>query len=107
MRARYGETPAPNGTQFGRSLLLARRLVEAGVSVVTQCFSGWDTHRENFLSLRGMLPRLDRALHALVTDLDERGMLEDFVSARADRRQQACQQLTWVLLTSAEFRFNH
>ena len=77
IRNRYGEGAAPNGTRFGRSLLLARRLVEAGVSVVTQCFSGWDTHRENFISLRGMLPPLDRALAALVTDLDERGLLSD------------------------------
>jgi hypothetical protein len=77
IRTHYGEKAAPNGTQFGRSLLLARRLVEAGVSVVTQCFSGWDTHRENFSSLRGMLPPLDQALHALITDLDERGMLSD------------------------------
>jgi hypothetical protein len=77
IRARYGEKAAPNGTQFGRSLLLARRLVEAGVSVVTQCFSGWDTHQQNFIALRGMLPPLDQALHALITDLEQRGMLGD------------------------------
>jgi uncharacterized protein (DUF1501 family) len=45
--------------------------------VVTQCFSGWDTHRANFSSLRGMLPPLDQALYGLVTDLDERGLLSD------------------------------
>jgi hypothetical protein len=77
LRARYGERACPNGTQPGRSLLLARRLVEAGVSVVTQCFSGWDTHRDNFISLRGMLPPLDQALYGLITDLDERGLLSD------------------------------
>ena len=77
IRTRYGEKASPNGTQFGRSLLLARRLVEAGVSVVTQCFSGWDTHRDNFRDLRGLLPPLDRALYALLTDLDERGLLGD------------------------------
>jgi hypothetical protein len=77
IRARYGEGACPNGTQCGRSLLLARRLVEAGVSVVTQCFSGWDTHRENFSMLRGMLPPLDQALYGLITDLDERGLLAD------------------------------
>jgi uncharacterized protein (DUF1501 family) len=77
IRARYGERACPDGTRPGRSLLLARRLVEAGVSVVTQCFSGWDTHRANFSSLRGMLPPLDQALYGLVTDLDERGLLSD------------------------------
>jgi hypothetical protein len=77
MRARYGAGTFPNGTCPGRSLLLARRLVEAGVSVVTQCFSGWDTHRENFSALRGMLPPLDHALHGLVTDLEERGLLSE------------------------------
>jgi uncharacterized protein (DUF1501 family) len=77
IRARYGEGACPNGTRCGRSLLLARRLVEAGVSVVTQCFSGWDTHRENFSTLRGMLPPLDQALYGLITDLDERGLLAD------------------------------
>lgn len=77
IRARYGERASSHGVPIGRSLLLARRLVEAGVSVVTQCFSGWDTHRENFISLRGMLPQLDQALYGLITDLDERGMLSD------------------------------
>jgi hypothetical protein len=77
IRTRYGERACSNGTRPGRSLLLARRLVEAGVSVVTQCFSGWDTHRENFTSLRDMLPRLDQALYGLITDLDERGLLAD------------------------------
>jgi len=62
-------------------LLEARRLIEAGVSVVTACFTagGWDTHRTNFATLRQMAPPLDQALYALVTDLDERGLLEDVI----------------------------
>src|ERR1700685_31349 len=72
IRARYGEGADRNGTRPGRSLLLGRRLVEAGVSVVTQCFSGWDTHRANFIALRGMLPALDQALYGLINDLAER-----------------------------------
>ena len=36
---------------------------------------GWDTHRTNFQTLRKLLPALDQALHALVTDLDDRGLL--------------------------------
>jgi Protein of unknown function (DUF1501) len=77
VRARYGEGAFPDGTRPGRSLLLARRLVEAGVGVVTQCLSGWDTHRDNFSTLRGSLPPLDRALYGLISDLDERGLLSE------------------------------
>src|SRR5262249_11848369 len=50
---------------------------EAGVSVVTVGVHSWDTHLNNFSQLRQMLPVLDRALAALVTDLDERGLLQD------------------------------
>jgi len=61
-------------------LLQARRLVEAGVSVVTVCVFGagpWDTHRANFSTLRELLPPLDQALTALIVDLEERGLLQD------------------------------
>lgn len=78
-RARYGEGAYQYGPHPGRSLLLARRLVEAGVSVVTACVHSWDTHQSNFKQLRGMLPALDQALHALVTDLAARGLLDDVV----------------------------
>ncbi len=61
----------------GRALLQARRLVEAGVSVVTVAFHDWDTHRYNFTTLRQLLPPLDQALTALITDLAERGLLQD------------------------------
>lgn len=77
VRARYGEGPFRLGPHPGRSLLLARRLVEAGVSVVTVGVHNWDTHRENFATLRELLPAVDRALHALITDLDDRGLLGD------------------------------
>jgi hypothetical protein len=77
MRERYGEGPYRHGPHPGRSLLLARRLVEAGVSVVTVGVHNWDTHRDNFSTLRELVPPLDRALAALVTDLDERGLLGD------------------------------
>lgn len=78
-RIRYGEGPYRHGPHPGRSLLLARRLIEAGVSVVTVGVHNWDTHRENFRSLREMLPALDRALSALVVDLADRGLLDDMV----------------------------
>ena len=78
-RERYGEGPFRHGPHPGRSLLLARRLIEAGVSVVTVGVHNWDTHRENFLTLREQIPALDKALYALITDLAERGLLEDVV----------------------------
>lgn len=66
---------------FGRSLLIARRLVEAGVPVV-QATMGivqtWDTHVANFPSLRDrLLPPLDQAVSTLLDDLKTRGLLEE------------------------------
>jgi uncharacterized protein (DUF1501 family) len=59
------------------SFLKARRLVEAGVSVVTLATGGWDTHGGNFTSMRKQLPRIDQGIHALVTDLHARGLEKD------------------------------
>jgi hypothetical protein len=79
VRERYGRT------QFGQSLLLARRLVEAGVPIV-QANMGivqtWDTHTDNWGKLKNpLLPWLDQALTALVDDLDDRGLLDDTLVA--------------------------
>ena len=63
----------------GRWLLQARRLVEAGVSVVTYSMGAWDTHRYNFETMRQMLPPLDQAVSTLILDLEERGLLDDTV----------------------------
>jgi uncharacterized protein (DUF1501 family) len=60
-----------------RKLLLARRLIEAGVRCVSVSFSDFDTHAKNFPRLRQLLPLIDHGLHALVTDLEERGLLND------------------------------
>jgi uncharacterized protein (DUF1501 family) len=77
LRERYGHNT------LGQSCLLARRLVEAGVKLVTVCsgFNGktpqdaWDTHTDNFRKLKSMLlPPLDRSLSALLDDLDQRGL---------------------------------
>jgi hypothetical protein len=59
---------------FGQGALMARRLVEAGVSAVEVSLGGWDTHNQNFdaLSTR-LLPTLDRAMATLVKELVERG----------------------------------
>jgi hypothetical protein len=69
-RDRYGRT------QAGQGCLLARRLVEAGVTFVTVLSGGeWDTHVNNFETLKNKsLPPIDRALAALVTELHERGL---------------------------------
>jgi uncharacterized protein (DUF1501 family) len=60
-----------------RKLLIARRLVEAGVRCVSVTFSDFDTHSSNFNRMRHMLPILDNGLNALMTDLEERGMIDD------------------------------
>jgi hypothetical protein len=69
--ARYGKG--------GSTLLTARRLIQAGVRVVTmKSFGSWDTHGNNFKTLRDRnLPQLDRAVSALIEDLSARGMYDD------------------------------
>ncbi|QDU93350.1 DUF1501 domain-containing protein [Lignipirellula cremea] len=61
--------------------LRARRLIEAGVRCVSMTWGGWDTHANNFDTLRTQLPALDRGLSALLGDLEDRGMLQDVVVA--------------------------
>jgi hypothetical protein len=69
-----------NGGQFGRGLLMARRLVEAGVPFVEVDFGGWDMHAGVFNALRDRaLPALDAGIAGLVTDLQQRGLLNDVV----------------------------
>jgi hypothetical protein len=80
VRAKYGK-----GTEY----LQARRLVEAGVPVVTltpqnhnvpsKCNGQWDHHDHIFECLRVVLPQLDRSLYALLTDLHDRGLEKDVV----------------------------
>lgn len=57
--------------------LTARRLVEAGVGCVTLSIGGWDTHGQNFQTLRRQLPQVDKGVSNLVQDLHERGMAND------------------------------
>ncbi len=71
VRDRYGRNT------LGQSCLLARRLVESGVSFVHVDRGGWDTHAKNFETLKDVrLPELDQAFSALLEDLAQRGMLE-------------------------------
>jgi len=69
VREKYGKA--------NEDFLRARRLVESGISVVTLVVGGWDTHGDNFNALRSLLPKLDQGVHALVTDLHERGLSKD------------------------------
>ncbi|MFM7040489.1 MAG: DUF1501 domain-containing protein [Planctomycetaceae bacterium] len=81
VRARYGMRT------FGQSCLLARRLVERGVNFVTVHFDGWDTHEDLVLQLQsgysganpgvGLIPTFDQGFASLVSDLQERGLLEN------------------------------
>ena len=58
-------------------VLMARRLVEAGARSVTLSYGRWDSHGKNFDLVRDHGAKLDQCVSALVTDLDQRGMLDD------------------------------
>ena len=71
IRERYGRN------MLGQSCLMARRLIEAGVRCAFVNHIDWDTHYNNFHVLKNeLLPKLDAAMSSLLTDLDERGMLD-------------------------------
>jgi hypothetical protein len=69
-RAAYGNS------KFGDGCLLARRLVETGVSFVEVTLGGWDTHQDNFARVKNLSGQVDPALSALVGDLKSRGLLD-------------------------------
>lgn len=72
MRERYGYT------SIGQCTLLARRLVEAGCRFIGIDHGSWDTHTDNFTSHeKALVPPTDRAFSTLISDLDERGMLDE------------------------------
>jgi hypothetical protein len=75
VRDKYGRGAGP-GPSFGQGCLLARRLVEAGVTFVEVESNGWDTHQDNFTRVKSLSEQVDPAFAALVSDLKERGMLD-------------------------------
>lgn len=81
LRERYGKgTDKEQGDaapRLNEQFLLARRLVEAGVRVVTLSYSFWDWHGSNFKIAKQNLPDFDQALGTLIEDLDERGLLDN------------------------------
>jgi hypothetical protein len=69
LRDKYGRNAA------GQRLLMARRLVEAGVRFVTVTYGGWDMHTQISAGMRRDMPPLDQALATLIEDLESRGLL--------------------------------
>jgi hypothetical protein len=82
VRARYGDGK-PYKYQYDGAptvndqLLMARRLIEAGVRCVTLSYGRWDSHGQNFALVRDHGAKLDQGFTALIEDLDQRGMLND------------------------------
>ncbi len=70
-RQRYGEH------EFGRHMLLARRMLEVGVTFVKVTSYGWDTHGDNFNGHASLMPRFDQAFASIIEDLAECKMLEN------------------------------
>jgi hypothetical protein len=73
VKNRYGKS------RIGQSCLVARKLVEAGVPFVNVRTTGWDTHKKHFQKMGKMLGDLDKALSALISDLDARGLLDSTI----------------------------
>jgi hypothetical protein len=71
VREAYGRTP------FGQGCLMARRLIEAGVTFVEVQASGWDTHANELTGLKKLIPPVDQGTAALLVDLKVRGLLEN------------------------------
>ena len=67
VKQRYGKT------RLGQSCLVARKLVEAGVPFVNVRMTGWDTHKKHFQKMGSMLTTLDKAVSALLADLEKKG----------------------------------
>jgi hypothetical protein len=70
MRDKYGPT------LFGEQVLVARRLIEAGVPFVRVARAWWDSHGQNFETHQELVPELDHVMAALIDDLKDRGLLE-------------------------------
>ena len=70
IKERYGKNTA------GQRMLLSRRLVESGVRFVSMTYGGWDNHQNIEAAFNNQGPVLDQAFAALISDLDERGLLE-------------------------------
>ena len=103
LRDRYGRNTA------GQSMLLARRLVEAGTRFVTVSYAGWDHHANLYDALDRKLPEFDQSLSALIEDMDARGTLVDTLLVvmgefgRAPRLNRAAGRDHWPHAASVLF----
>jgi hypothetical protein len=79
VQVNYGDDPYGPNRALAMNFLIARRLVEAGVSFVSVDAFAWDTHSDNFPICRRQLPLLDQMLAALVSDLSDRGLDREVV----------------------------
>ena len=61
---------------FGQSMLLSVRLIESGVKFITVTNTGWDTHLDNFVGHKRLIPPLDNAITGAMTALQEKGLLD-------------------------------
>jgi len=85
-------------SRFGQSCLVARKLVESGVTVVMVRFRGWDTHKEHFKRMDQRLDELDNGVASLIEDLDRRGLLKStivVVGGEFGRTPQVWNQPPW------------
>ena len=73
VRQRYGMN------RLGQSCLAARKLVEAGLPFINVRTTGWDTHKKHFQRMNELLPELDKALSALLADLESKGLLDSTI----------------------------
>ena len=73
MREAYGKT------QFGNGCLLARRLIESGVTFIEIDLGGWDTHADNFAKTKELAGQVDQPFAQLIADLKQRGLFDSTV----------------------------
>jgi hypothetical protein len=73
MRSAYGKT------QFGNGCLLARRLIESGVTFIEIDLGGWDTHADNFAKTKELAGQVDQPFAQLIADLKQRGLFDSTV----------------------------
>jgi len=98
LRKRYGTTQGGGYTEIGQQLLAARRLVEYGVPYVSINYSGWDSHKRHFETMRRPSAEMDQAVATLLQDLKEHDLLDStivWVSGEFGRVPKVDRQPPW------------
>ena len=78
-RQRYGTTQGGGYTEIGQLLLAARRLVEYGIPYISINYSGWDSHKRHFETMKRPTAEMDMAVAALLQDLKEHDLLDSTI----------------------------